>query len=335
MIFLEELLRKIAPEVSRIPMKDDRFNLLASKGSGKPVLCLNAHSDTVPPSGRSVPKSTCDDNLVRGLGSCDDKASLVSMLDAFSRVDEQGVSGRLDLLISVDEEVSSRGVRTCIQKGYDCDLAVVGEPTGLSPVVAHSGLIFLILETTGTGGHGSSPWKGRNAITRMVDYYRDIDEYVSGFKDHPFVGKPSTNLGVIKGGDTTNRIPDHCRAKVDVRVMPGTSVQEALTSICPLAEKWGALEVFKSGEPMETKHDSSLLDSVLRAEKNVLGMAMDPIGFRGWTEADPFRNDAGADALVLGPGEVSQAHSPDEFVDLAQVKQASEIYLDVATQLLR
>jgi acetylornithine deacetylase/succinyl-diaminopimelate desuccinylase-like protein len=335
MLLLEELLRGECDNVKRLPMDDGRFNLLASKGSGRPTLCLNAHSDTVPPSGRSLPEARRERGLVRGLGSCDDKASLVAMIEAFSDLDEGEMEGRLDLLVSVDEEVSSRGVRTCVENGYRCDYAIVGEPTSLEAVIAHSGLIFLDLGTEGSGGHGSSPWKGTNAILAMVDFFRKLESEVSGFKDHPLVGKPSINLGVIQGGDTTNRIPESCEAKVDIRIMPGMKVDSALEPVFSLAEEDGVqLSVFKTGGPMETGRDSRLLAEVLRTERDILGEAPEPIGFRGWTEADPLRNQAGADVIVLGPGDVAQAHTPDEYVETSQIETASRIYLESARRLV-
>ena len=316
-------------------MGDGRFNLLSSTGSGRPILCLNAHSDTMPPSGNSVPKSSLAPGMVRGLGSCDDKASITSMLMAFQRLIDEDLEGRLDLLISVDEEVSSRGVRTCIEGGYGCDFAIVGEPTGLAPVIAHSGLVFLDIVATGSGGHGSSPWCGKNAIEAMIILYEGLDDFISCFPTHDLVGSPSTNLGVISGGDAYNRIPDRCEAKVDVRIMPGTPMEEALNQIGNLIGRVGAShKVYKKGDPMETGEGSKLLEAVMSAQTKVLGSKIEPEGFRGWTEADPFRNLANADTLVLGPGQVEQAHSPDEYVELVQVKQASEIFFDVACELL-
>jgi len=273
--------------------------------------------------------------IVRGLGSCDDKASITSMLLALQGMARLKLKGRLDLLVSVDEEVSSNGVRTCVQSGYRCDFAIVGEPTGLAPVTAHSGLAFLDLTTKGTGGHGSSPWSGKNAVVSMFELYRDLDGLVSKFPGHPLVGRPSTNLGIISGGDATNRIPDRCHASVDVRIMPGMSMSDAIERMRGLVEGRDAeFKVYKRGDPMESDRASRLLDVVLSCQEDVLGESIPPRGFRGWTEADPFRNLLGADTLVLGPGEIVQAHSPDEFVELAQVEEAYRIYSGVAGRLL-
>jgi len=335
MLLLEGMLEDLGSRPRRIEMADGRFNLLASTGSGRPVLCLNAHADTMPPTGNSLPKSLVDGEVVRGLGSCDDKASITSMLLTFSRLLEEDLAGRLDLLISVDEEISSRGVRTCIESGYRCDYAIVGEPTSLHPIVAHSGLIFLDLLTAGSGGHGSSPWGRRNAILAMMEKYRELETLVSRFPQHPLVGKPSTNLGMIRGGDATNRIPTRCEAKVDVRVMPGHSTRQALEAIDGLFDGVTAsYNVYKTGEPMEAGRGSMLLSIVREIETEVLGEELEFKGLRGWTEADPFRNGAGADTLVLGPGNMAEAHSPDEYVELDQVRKASEIYFGVALALL-
>jgi acetylornithine deacetylase/succinyl-diaminopimelate desuccinylase-like protein len=334
MLYLEEVLGERGMGTSRLEMEDGRFNLLASLGSGEPVLCLNAHSDTMPPSGESLPRPRSGDGRVSGLGACDDKASVTSMLLAISRLREEELRGRLDLLISVDEEVSSRGVRTCVEKGYRCDYAIVGEPTGLVTVTAHSGLIFLDLLVEGSGGHGSSPWKGKNAIRELMSLYKEIEAVISEFPAHPLVGRASTNLGRIEGGDAHNRIADRCEARFDVRVMPGMSVDEALSFIERTVGERASLHVYKKGDPMETGPSSRLLGTVLEVQKEVMGRAPDPMGFRGWTEADPLRNVVGADTLVLGPGKVAQAHSPDEFVAMDEVELAADIYVGVARRLL-
>ncbi len=336
MSFLEDQLGRIGASITRYPMGQGRYNLLASIGSGSPILCLNAHADTVPPSGGSVPRSVMDGLIVRGLGSCDDKASITAMLFALQELACLRPKGRLDLLVSIDEEVSSNGVRTCVASGYRCDFAIVGEPTGLAPVTAHGGLVFVDLVTRGTGGHGSSPWSGRSAVMSMFELCRELDELVSKFPAHPLVGRPSTNLGIISGGDATNRIPDRCHASVDVRVMPGMSVSDAIDKMRKLVEGMGAeFGVYKRGDPMESAPASRLLEVVASCEEEILGAAIPPSGFRGWTEADPFRNIMGADTLVLGPGNVAQAHSPDEFVELAQVEKAYRIYFGVARRLLQ
>jgi len=335
MLFLEDRVKRMGASVTRFPMGEGRYNLLASIGSGSPVLCLNAHADTMPPSGQSVPRSVLEKGTVRGLGSCDDKASVASMLLALHSLARLKLKGRVDLLVSIDEEVSSNGVRTCVQNGYRCDFAIVGEPTALAPVTAHSGLVFLDLITKGTGGHGSSPWHGKNAVVSMFELYRDLDGLVSTFPAHALVGRPSTNLGIISGGDATNRIPDRCHASVDVRVMPGMSVSDAIEKMRKLVEGRDAeFRVYKRGDPMESDRGSKLLDEVLSCEDDVLGASIPPIGFRGWTEADPFRNLLGADTLVLGPGEIARSHSPNEFVELAQVEKAQRIYEGVARRLL-
>ncbi len=334
-LFLEDRLQRMGASITRYPMGEGRYNLLGSIGSGRPIVCLNAHADTMPPSGQSVPRSVREKGIVRGLGSCDDKASIASMLLALQSLARLELRGRVDLLVSIDEEVSSNGVRTCVQNGYRCDFAIVGEPTGLAPVIAHSGLVFLDLIAKGTGGHGSSPWTGKNAIVSMFELYRDLDGLVSKFPVHALVGRPSTNLGTISGGDATNRIPDRCHATVDVRVMPGMSVSDAIERMRRLVEgRDGEFKVYKRGDPMESDRASRLLDAVLDCESEVLGAPMPPRGFRGWTEADPFRNLLGADTLVLGPGEIAHAHSPNEFIELAQVENAFRIYSSVARRLL-
>jgi acetylornithine deacetylase/succinyl-diaminopimelate desuccinylase-like protein len=195
--------------------------------------------------------------------------------------------------------------------------------------------MFLDVTTSGVGGHGSRPWEGRSAVLELMELYRDLEELVKGFPSHPLVGNSSINLGVISGGDATNRIPVSCDARLDIRVMPGMTVSEALTEIEKLViERGSILKVFKRGDPFEIMPDSTLLGTVEEVEDEVLGARNEPLGMRGWTEADPFRNLAGADSLVLGPGDIGRAHTEDEYVSLDQVESAANIYLGVARRLV-
>jgi acetylornithine deacetylase/succinyl-diaminopimelate desuccinylase-like protein len=168
-----------------------------------------------------------------------------------------------------------------------------------------------------------------------MELYGDLEQLVNGFPSHPLVGRSSINLGVISGGDATNRIPVSCDTRLDVRVMPGMTVSEALVEIEKLViEKGSVLKVFKRGDPFEIMPDSTLLGTVDEVEEEVLGARKEPVGMRGWTEADPFRNLAGADSLVLGPGDIGRAHTENELVSLDQVESAADIYLGVARGLV-
>lgn len=339
MLFLEKELRRIGLPAKRIPISPGRFNLLCRLGSGDPVLCLNAHSDTVPVSGESTPEARISEGVMYGLGSADDKASVASMIAAMKAVGDSGMElkGSLDLLISVDEEGDAFGVRTAVSAGYTCDFVVTGEPSCLDIVPAHCGLVFLDLVTHGKATHGSLPMDGINAVDMMYDLVSDLRAVVTDYPAHELIGPPTLNLGMLNGGDRPNRVPDRCEASVDIRVVPPMSVEGVLAKIEKFFESWkGKAEysVAKQGNPLNTPLDSKLIGALKCATNTVCGASTKVVGWRGWTEAEPFQTVVGADAAVLGAGSLKQAHSANEFVDLEQVKKAARIYVETAKILL-
>jgi len=339
MLFLERELEHLGVRTQRLPVEGDRFNSLTRLGSGSPVFCLNAHSDTMPPNGKSIPQARIEGGIVYGLGAADDKASIAAMITAVKAIAESSVplNGTLDLLISVDEEGDARGVRTAIKHGYRCDMAVTGEPTSLEIVPTHCGLVFLDIVTHGKSAHGCHPSEGINAIDRMYELVAGLRAAVTDFPAHPLVGPPTLNLGIMKGGDRPNRVPDRCEASVDIRLVPPMTLGQVLAKIENyFADRHGEVEyrVTKQGQPLDTPLDSPLVRALTEAVETMLGRTPRIASWRGWTEAESFRTGLGIDAVVFGPGALVQAHSADEFVELEQVHRAARIYADAVLSTL-
>ena len=95
MLFLEAELEALGFDSQRIDVESNRWNLLARLGNGSPIICLNAHADTVPPSGESIPDARISDGKIYGLGSCDDKASIAAMICAFRALHDEILIGDL------------------------------------------------------------------------------------------------------------------------------------------------------------------------------------------------------------------------------------------------
>lgn len=339
MIFIEDELKGFGFRPVRLPISEKRFNILASIGQGSPVLCLNAHADTVPANGPSTPLARIENGRMYGLGANDDKASVAAMIAAMKAVAESGIElhGTLDLLISVDEEWDAQGVKLAVKQGYTCDMAIVGEPTDLDIVRAHSGVIFLDIVTHGKAVHGSSPWLGVNAAALMNDVLYGLLPVATGYPPHELIGPPSLNLGIISAGDRPNRVPDRCDAVVDIRVVPPMNVNSIIARIDEYFTEWtGRAEysVNRYGNTLDTRADSPLIDSLSAARMKVEDTEPSVIGWRGWTEAESFSTLLDVDAVVLGPGSLEQAHSIDEYVDLEQVRLAAQIYAEAALKII-
>lgn len=338
MLFAERELTTLGLRPERIAVDEGRFNLLCRIGSGSPRICLNAHADTVPANGESTPGARIDGDTIYGLGACDDKASIAAIvtagLEIASRAEE--FAGGVDVMVSVDEEDGGRGVESAIKQGYKCDYAIVGEPSDLDVVAAHNGLLWLYLTSHGVAAHGSAPWAGVNAIERMMEVVEELRTAIGVFASHPMTGPMSLNLGMIKGGDLPNRVPERCEAVVDIRIVPPTKLAQVREAVRPVLESrdWLECEDGKGRDCLNTPEDSPLVQSVL-ASAAELGVESRIVGGRGWTEAESFRTLLGIDALVCGPGSMAQAHTSNEFVRVSEVQKAAELYVRSVERLLK
>jgi succinyl-diaminopimelate desuccinylase len=322
----------------RIPLEPGRDNLLASLGEGSPAVCLCAHADTVPASGRSVPRATVESGRLHGLGSCDDKGPIAAMLAAVRALRESGWKGpgRIDLLITVEEETEGRGIHSVLDSGYRCDYAIVAEPTGMNVAVAHPGILFLQVQGAGTACHGSTPERGVNAVDLVYSFVLALRERVGAWPAHPLVGSSSVNLGALHGGDRPNRVPDEAEALVDVRVAPPRTTAEAQQAAKDIAAgdlAGVSARIAKVGEPLNTDPSCRLVQALQRAGESSAGRAPETTGWRAWSEAGVFQSRLGVEAAVFGPGELAQAHSSDEFVEIEQLHASASVYAGAAQTL--
>lgn len=324
-------------DVQTLPGRLDKANLVARLGSGPGGLVFAGHTDTVPfdegrwnmdPFGGLV-----RDNRLYGLGSADMKSFFALVLEALLQVDPGRLREPVYLLATADEESSMAGVLTLVKRGEPrARFAVVGEPTGLRPIRLHKGIISEAIRVTGRSGHSSNPALGRSALEGMHLVMSELltwrAELQERYRNPMFeVPGPTMNLGRISGGDNPNRICAHCELQIDLRPLPGMSVPELLGQIEERLrhrlEGSGLelqLEALGSGAPpLETPVDSPLV----RALEELTGHASGAVAYG--TEA-PYYRQMGMDAVVIGPGSIDQAHQPDEYLDLGQIKPAVNLF---------
>jgi succinyl-diaminopimelate desuccinylase len=303
-----------------------------------PPLLLEAHMDTVDVEGMTAPfDARLDGSRLHGRGSCDTKASLASMMTALRRVVEKRAPLRRPvwLVASADEEFGQNGIRALVASGVRPWGAVVGEPTALSVVAAHKGQIYVRIVARGRAAHTSVPEKGQNAILDMAEVVRLLARRSSAIypgRAHPLCGPPLLSVSVIAGGISEHIVPDHCRIDLDLRNVPGQTTAEAIAELRRWIDEDLPREVaarvsleppHHDAPPMETAPDHPLCTGLARAVE----------GVRGKVEVTgvPYNTDAGALAaagvpvVVFGPGDIAQAHRPDEFVEVEQVVAATEI----------
>jgi acetylornithine deacetylase len=232
----------------------------------------------------------------------------------------------LVILATADEESSMSGARALAEAGRPLGrYAVIGEPTGLKPVRLHKGVMGESVRLTGRTGHASDPSLGRNALDGMQEVMGDImvwrAELMERYRHPAFaVPGPTVNLGHIHGGDNPNRICGDCELHLDLRVLPGMRAEdlraELAQRVAAIAGRrsleWEVEPLFAGIPPAETPAESA----IVKAGEDLTGHAAEAVSFG--TEA-PFFNRLGMETLVMGPGDVAQAHQPDEYLEAARI----------------
>jgi acetylornithine deacetylase len=320
-----------ACEVLPVPGRPGKFNLVASLGRGPGGLVLAGHSDTVPydqHAWRSDPFALTErGGRLYGLGICDMKGFLAMAVQVASEFAGKPLKQPLMVLATADEERAMDGIKALVAAGRPkARFAVIGEPTGGRPARLHKGIFMDSLRVVGRGGHSSRPDLGANAIEGMHLVLGELlklrDELARRGGPPQFaLAHPTLNPGCIHAGDSVNRIPAACELQLDLRFPPGfelaalrRELRERATAALdgtPCAIEFASL--FDGIEAFETPATSELV----QACEKLTGHGAGAVDFG--TEG-PFLNRMGCETVILGPGDIEQAHKPDEFLALDRVE---------------
>ncbi|NMP17039.1 acetylornithine deacetylase [Thalassotalea sp. Y01] len=328
-----------AVNIQKVPGTNNKYNLLAKIGSGEGGLLLSGHSDTVPfdqQGWNSDPFAIHEkDDKFFGLGTCDMKGFFAFILQACKQLPLTKLTKPLYILATADEETTMAGARFFIEQQLaKPDVAIIGEPTNLKPVIMHKGHMSHRITVVGKSGHSSQPAKGINAIEIMFEIIKSLmtlkQELKHQYQNTAFsVTEPTLNFGAIKGGDSANRICGDCYLDIDLRALPGIKDEELLfwlsEALKATAEKYPGrvnMQELHASSPAFAENESSELVHV--AEK-LSGHCCQAVNYA--TEA-PFIQQLGCQTIVLGPGSIEQAHQIDEFLAFDQIKPTEKILLD-------
>ena len=347
--YLEERFRELGVSYQRQHVAPLRDNILAAyePDGAASTLVLEVHQDTVPTDHMTIDPfgATIEAGRLYGRSACDVKGGMAAMLAAFGRLVRERPRGttRVVLACTVDEELTFLGVQRLVELdlrgGTDGPIgAVVAEPTNLDIVHAHKGCVRWSLSTAGRSCHSSRPEQGINAIYHMAAMLPLVERYAEELrttKSHPLLGPATLSVGRIEGGTSVNTVPDRCQVEIDRRVLPGERA----------AETPGELEAYlRRHAPAHVSYALSapwLFCPALPPGGNEeltarLGTAIDAVRGRHTVGPVPYGTDAstlaeaGIPSVVFGPGDIAQAHTADEWVELAEVEAASEVLFRLA-----
>jgi len=339
-----------------ITVLDERPNVVCRlKGTGGGAsLMLNGHIDTVPAYNMDFPPfdPQVRDGLLYGRGTVDMKGALACMMVAMRMLHDLKIplKGNVIFAAVINEEDRSEGTEYLVRNGPTADRCVVGEPTGLAIMAGHRGLEWLEFEFIGKAAHGGTPEKGVNAISMAARFIRRVEEKLMpelSRRIHPLIGPAVMNFGVIKGGTQPSTVADRCILQVDRRWVPMEKLERVLGEYTEiLLELEAEIPNFHASMtrmesnmvtmdhmPVDIPLDDPLVTG-LQAVLRQLGIAEPRIAaFGGWTDASLISNFGHIPVLNFGPGDLSVAHSHNEYVPIEELRLATLSYALLANHI--
>ncbi|MBB3773112.1 acetylornithine deacetylase [Angulomicrobium tetraedrale] len=341
-----------------VPSEDgQKASLFATIGpAGVGGVCLSGHSDVVPVDGQPWSTDpfelTPREDRLYGRGSCDMKGFVATCLALVPQMTAANLSTPIHLLVSYDEEIGCTGVVPAVRKlGVDLPLpraCIVGEPTSMRVVDAHKSGIAYLTTVTGREAHSSMPQLGANAIFAAAELVGELDRYraelieagdASGRFDPP---NTTLQVTVIEGGTAGNIVPRQCAIRWNVRGLPDFD-EPALLARFERFAQGVVLPKLRASAPEasivtdfiyrvpplrpQTGSEAELLALRLAGQNRTYTVSYG-------TEGGHFQAQ-GIPTVICGPGSIDQAHKPDEFIDVAQLRACERFLTGLIAECAR
>jgi acetylornithine deacetylase len=334
--YLQRRCERAGFAVKRFSYNDgnEKINLVALTGDDSYAeLALVGHTDTVPydPNWSRATILTEQDGKLFGRGACDTKGFIAAALTAIDSLDLNRLQRALALIFTADEEIGLLGAKHLAElKPIQLRYSIVGEPTSLQPIRAGKGYALADVIVRGREAHSAYPALGSSAVFRAARLVSRLEgiakklqaEIHNGF-DPPFT---TLNVGVISGGTAKNVIAGECRFTLEWRPIPTQNPTLVLDLLkAGIDEERGADPEFdceihfsRKDSGFETSRDSPLVTFL----ENITDKKAGSVAF-GTEGAQMTR--LGSEAVVLGPGDIRQAHRTGEFVPIDELNRCVEI----------
>jgi succinyl-diaminopimelate desuccinylase len=345
------------PRVEEVaPGRPNVVAVVEGVGPG-PTLMFEGHTDvvtegdrrswTVDPYGAELRAGR-----IWGRGSADMKSGLAAMLHAVRALQLAGFPGRVVVAALVDEEGLMLGAKHFArtwreQIGGRIDGVIVCEPEDGEVCAVAKGAVRLRIGLTGAMAHGAMPQHARNPIpvaAQVVPALAAIERrLLAEHGAHEHLGPAYLTPTVLLAGDTDqmNVIPARAVLCVDVRTVPGVDHAALIADVTAAAREAAApagvtvdVEVVDDRPPVDTPRTAPVVVALAAAHESVTGQPARYGGVPGATDGTILSRDAGLDTVVYGPGGKWIAHQADEYVEVADVLRAAQVYAEAARVFL-
>ena len=316
----------------------EKINLIAIIGtdfseSTEVELALVGHTDTVPfdPNWKEATTLTEQDGKLIGRGACDTKAFIAATLTALEHLDLQTLQRPLALVFTADEEIGLRGAKYLADLGVlQPRYSIVGEPTSLQPIRGGKGYSLAEVVVRGREAHSAYPSLGASAVFRAARLIIRLEHLAQELRrdEHQDFDPPHTtlNVGLIRGGSAKNVIAGECRFTLEWRPIPSQRSDHVLTLINNAID-----DEQKSDADFDAEVKLERLDSGFdtAADSPIVSLMERLTNKRAGTVA--FGTEAahmtalGSEAVVIGPGNIREAHRTGEFVPIDELEKCAEI----------
>jgi acetylornithine deacetylase len=341
--YLEERCQKLHLITQRVPYTDEhrvqKFNLIALTHRVKEVeLALVGHTDTVPydPNWSEATNLTERDGKLYGRGACDTKGFIAAALTALATTRPRKP---LALIFTADEEIGLVGAKHLAEvKPLRVRYSIVGEPTSLRPIRAGKGYSLAEVIVKGREAHSAYPALGASAVFRAARLINRLESIAAELRQeqHAAFDPPFTtlNIGLIHGGSAKNVLAGECRFTLEWRPIPKQPSEHVLDRFkAAIAEEMQAdpdfqceVDANRQDKGFETAPDSPLVQLLEKATGNEAGT----VAFG--TEAAQMMA-LGSEAVVIGPGDIREAHRTGEFVPVHELERCAEVLRQSIQQL--
>lgn len=314
-------------EECRLEVKRDGNNLWSiapGYDAQRPTLLLNAHIDTVKPVSawtRNPYEPVVENGRLYGLGSNDDGASLVSLLQVFRKLQTKEQPYNLIYLASAEEEVSGKnGIEHALPLLPPISVALVGEPTGMEPAIAEKGLMVLDVTAHGKAGHAARN-EGDNAIYHAMDDMQWFRTF-KWEKESALLGPVKMTVTIVQAGTQHNVVPDTCTFTVDIRSNERYSNEELYNEICK--------QVRSDVKARSFRLNSSNIAVDHPLIRKAIALGGHPFGSPTLSDQALMRFPS----MKMGPGQSCRSHTADEYIELKEIEEAISRYMELLDGLV-
>ncbi|MHA2306941.1 MAG: M20 family metallopeptidase [Candidatus Hodarchaeales archaeon] len=317
--------------------EENKGNVILSLGDSEESIILCGHLDTVPIGNQDNwdmdPLGGVEkDGYIYGRGAADMKGGVASCLGALknlSKIHGNDPEFKIVFLGTFDEEVGLGGAKAAVDMGFmkSAKFLLVAEPTALNIGIAEKGVLWLTIHSYGKSAHGSTPEKGVNAIEKLVELFPTLHSEIPQISD-PILGKSTLNIGVIRGGESANVVPETAEVHCDYRLVPPISPLEfsnqildkiktfSQNSLANFEMKIRQIMPFVS-TPEENRFVKKFFEKCSSKEYIGLNYGTDAAILANQNPSIPF--------VIFGPGNPKKIHMANERVSVAELLEAEQI----------